>query len=540
MRWHCGAAAIWTVCALVLSACAVSPSTGGGLPSQSSQSLESPQSAESSPQRRGTASYLAAHTLSDLPFQLWVPSTEPDPAPVLAGLNGPIAAVPGRDFVLLGRTRPETDAGVLTLMEGPQAFGTGVAPSISRATVGLIGTDGEFTAWSEAAGVQEPTMLPGAAPFQSLNATGAAANGPVVVWMSVGAGGKQWSLMGWNTARGAITELASSASMTLGFTGISAQVVPGLEPPEVNEGFAYFQVAIPQNVYDAATPGMRFHEIEVTGQESPDYDVAVFRVALDSPGDSVFVGPSAQINADPEIAEGIFWVSSPSAVASDERTEAEVERFPDPQSGGRDPYGPAPELTSALDDLSLGYRGLLRRAVNEAVASADEPSLILWADSAVVRPLVGVGPAQSWAVSDVDASADYLVIALTKMSVVRGEDGAVGEGPPSWIVALDLRSGTVAAAAKSEVAVPDLFVSGDLVVWAAAADLSNASDAAVGAVTDEGASDGFVWRIGSESVYQLSSENAVVGPQVFGDTIAIRQVDAQGDAAWSFLDWRAQ
>lgn len=521
---------------LIVSGCAVSPSTGDAEASQSSQSLEIPQSDSDVTAPRGDENPLSLRGVPALPFQVWLPAQIPDPRPALAGLNGPTLAVLGRDFLHEGSTSGETDAEVFALMEGDVAFGAAVAPTVSRPTVGLFHPSGEFTAWSEVPGVQEPAMLPGSAPFQSLNATGAAASGPLVVWMSVGAGGKQWSLMAWNTHSGAIAELASSVSMTLGFTGISATVLPGLEPPEVNGRFAYFQVAIPQNVYEAATPGMRFHEIEVTGQESVDYDVAVFRVALEDPGDVVFVGPSAQIDADPQVGEGVFWVSSPTTVAGDQRTEEEVDDHAQSETS-RDPYGAAPELISSLDDLSLEYDVLADRALKEPLPAAEQPNLILWADDGSVHSLLGLGPAEEWAVSDLDASPRYLAIALTKMGVVRGEETVEGDGPPSWIIAVDLDNGEVVGAAKSEVAVPDVFISGDLVVWSAAADLSEAADGAVGEVSDEGASDAFVWRVGSESVYQLASEDAVVAPRIFGDRIAIRQADNEGQSAWAFLQW---
>lgn len=65
----------------------------------------------------------------------------------------------------------------------------------------------------------------------------------------------------------------------------------------------------------------------------------------------------------------------------------------------------------------------------------------------------------------------------------------------------------MAGLAKSEVAVPNLSVSGDLVVWGTGADLSQATSDAIGNVSAEGASDGFVWQIGSDVVFQLPSED---------------------------------
>lgn len=527
--------------ALLLSACAVSPSTvGSGSVSQSAQSLDAGPPLSQSGAERRKIERLERVEDANLPFDLWsTDGATGGPVPI-AGAEGPLLARDGKKFSTIGTTRGGSDCKVLTMVDGERAFGSGTSPSISRETVGLIDTRGDFTAWSETPGIQDPQMLPGAAPFQSLNATGAASSGSVVVWMSVGAGGKQWSLMAWDLTRGSVTELASSASMTLGFTGISATVTPGLEPPEVNGRYAYFQVAIPQNVYDAATPGMRFHEIEVTGKESPDFGVAVFRVALDAPGDVVFVGPSAQINADQGAVEGIFWATSPGASVDAAQTDATVEDFPDRQSGselsGDDNRSPTGQ-SGPLGEKDLGYRRLLEQSIKAFIPDSEQPNLVMWTDSRAIQPLLGVGPASTWAISDMDTSLDYLVVAVTKMSVVTGTPGPEIEGPPSWVIAVDLNTGAVVGAAKSEVAVPDIFVSGDLVVWGAAADLTAASAEAIGEVTETGASDGFVWRIGTDTVYQLPSENQVVGPQIAGDVIAIRQVDHNGQTGWSFLRW---
>ena len=161
----------------------------------------------------------------------------------------------------------------------------------------------------------------------------------------------------------------------------------------------------------------------------------------------------------------------------------------------------------------------------------------MWRNASVISPLLGFGPANDWVISDLEASQRYLVVALTKMSVVRGEGQSASDGPPAWLVAWDMETGRVAGLAKSEVAVPNLSVSGDLVVWGAGADLSQATSDAIGNVSAEGASDGFVWQIGSDVVFQLPSEDVVVTPQISGHTIAVRQVDSEGVSGWTFLRW---
>lgn len=51
----------------------------------------------------------------------------------------------------------------------------------------------------------------------------------------------------------------------------------------------------------------------MSGESSPDYGVAVFLSPVDLPGDVVFVGPSAQVIADPVIDRGMFWAAAPSS-----------------------------------------------------------------------------------------------------------------------------------------------------------------------------------------------------------------------------------
>lgn len=514
---------------MALGSCTVSPSTGNG--SNQGDSASDPQSSLSGPaqsadqpaqpMRQGDLPLVPAE-FDTVPFQVWSGTTVNPQDVTVAGRNGPKVARPDQQYRVLGSTSETSADEVLAMTEGGRAFGTGTSPRSSRGTVGLIDTNGNFTALEEVEGVSEPVMLPGSPPFQSLNGTGASSFGQVVVWMSVGAGGKQWSLMGWNMQTGVVTELASSAAMTLDFSGISAHLVPGLEPPELNGSYAYFEVAIPQTVYEAARPGVRFHEIHVEDSETAAYGVAMFRVALDSPGDIVFVGPSALVVADPQKPRGMFWVEGPTSPSGDTaEPEEQVE-------GGRW------HEDSGLE--SLDYQDLLEVATKEVPSPTREPSLIVWGEGEIVSPLLGFGPALQWTVSDVEVTPDYLVAALTKTEIVQGANAANASGPPAWLVAWDTATQAVVGIAKSEVAVPDLFVSDDLVVWGAAADLSAAADSAIGAVSPQGASDAFIWRIGSPDVYQIPSEDAVVGPQLSGSTIAVRQ-GRDDDTGWSFLKW---
>ena len=532
------------VSTLCLGGCAVSPSTGNATLHGYDNGVHDAQSQQSDrddyDDMRAAELPLAPKTIADVPFDVWVSEGSIPDDLVIGGADRPTRAKEGRQFHVLGSTRGKTDAQVLTLIDGGVAFGTGTSPQVSRETVGLIGTEGKFTALQEVPNVGDGSTLSGDAPFESLNATGASSWGQVVVWVAVGTGGKQWALVGWNVETGQISELATAESMTLGFTGISARMVPGLEPPKVNGGYAYFEVAIPQNVYDAATPGVRFHEIQVSGESSPDYGVAVFRVPLDSPGDVVFVGPSAQVIADPVIDRGMFWAAAPSSDIDslhDGTLRGDLEQNQSGSGLGTDNAAQSGQWDPLAGLESFNYSNLLEVAAGKQVHESKAPDLVVWRNASVISPLLGFGPANDWVISDLEASQRYLVVALTKMSVVRGEEQSSSDGPPAWLVAWDMETGRVAGLAKSEVAVPNLSVSGDMVAWGAGADLSQATSDAIGNVSVEGASDGFVWQIGSDVVFQLPSEDVVVPPQISGHTIAVRQVDSEGVSGWTFLRW---
>lgn len=541
--WRAVFAAV-AVGVVLLGGCSVSPSTGAATLHGVDEGVQAPQSEQSGQQRdediRSSALPLAPRQIAGVPFDLWVSEGGIPDDIVVGGGESPTEARAGEQYYALGSTRGKTDAQVLAMIDGGVAFGTGTSPQVSRETVGLIGTDGKFTALQDVPNVGDPALEPGGAPFQSLNATAASSQGQVVVWVAVGTGGKQWALVGWNIETGQISELATAESMTLGFTGISARMVPGLEAPTVNGAYAYFEVAIPQNVYDAATPGVRFHEIQVSGESSPDYGVAVFRVPLDSPGDVVFVGPAAQVIADPTINRGMFWTAAPGTDIDPLHTGTLSGDLEQNQSGSG--YGGESQSQSGQWDPRAGlesfnYSNLIEVAAGRRIPGSQAPDLVVWRNTSIISPLLGLGPANDWVISDLEASERYLVIAVTKMSVVSGQDDTASQSPPAWLVAWDLESGQVAGVAKSEVAVPNLSASGDMVVWGASADLLEATSDAIGNVSAEGASDGFVWQIGSDVVFQLPSEDVVVAPQISGHTIAVRQVDSEDVSGWTFLRW---
>lgn len=449
-----------------------------------------------------------------LPFTLWLPEDTVGTVAVQEVVDV-AAAVDGEDYLEGGTTRGEPIT-VLALFEDGSAFVTGRSPNYSTEIVGLL-TDGEFKPLPEL-GVEVASYLPEGTPYESLQASGAATWGPIVVWMSVGAGGKQWSLMTWNRETRVAVELASSSSMTLGFTGISARQTPDLAPPTLNGGYAYFDVTIPESLFDEAVPGVRFHELEQSESGDQSSGVATFRVPLASPGDATFVGPSAQVIPDAGYGNGLFWASSP---LTDWNTE-ELDALGVAQSG---------ESLGEVGDASwlqaLPYSQVYRLATGNEAPAKGAPTFAVWGDTDDVAPLFGFSPTDDWVLSDMAASEDFLVVSITA-SEALGSGGSSGDAPVSWLLAWDLAEEKMVAAIPSVAAVPSVSLSGDLVAW--------------GALLDPGSEGGdapphaYVWRIGSEDVYELPSEGDGYAPLLGGRTIATSQADSSG-TFWTFLTW---
>ncbi len=473
---------------------------------------------------------LRPEKVDGVPFRVWTGSGVQDLAVV--ELAETVDAEADVDYQLLGSTSGHTDAQVLTMMAGGTAFATGSTPHASRPTVGLLGTQGAFQAFADVPGVQSPQYLPEPVPFRALNATGAGSWNNIVVWAGVGSGGKQWSLMGWNASTGVVAELSSASSMTLGATGISARMVPGLKAPVVNGKYAYFEVAIPQSVYDAATPGIRFHEISAEGLESSNFGVAVFRVPLTSPGDAVFVGPSTQVAADAAHGDGMFWVSTPSSDAdsqADEDLVGDLAHNAETAQSGQETDALA---TPGLQGYS--YSQLLETATGRLRVGGGTPNLFVWRTQEAVQPLFAAGSTDEWVVTDIDASDEILAVALTRVEgLVENAEGEDVE-PEAWVLAWDLESASLVGAAQSEVPVPELFVSGDILVWSETQESIQAGGKIIAAPEVDGEASSYVWRAGDERVLRLTG---VSSPRVGGDIVAIKTAEGDSAGIWTFLRW---
>lgn len=510
-----GALALGLAATFSLAACTPSGTAFDGQAQSGSQQSGIEVSAGSVEQgSRATRFPLVAVEEEGLPFTLWLPEDTVGTVAVQDVVDV-AAAVEGEDYLEGGTTEGEPVT-VLALFDDGSAFVTGRSPNYSTEIVGVL-VDGKFEPLPEF-GVEVVTYLPEGTPYASLQASGAATWGPIVVWMSVGAGGKQWSLMSWNRETRVAVELASSSSMTLGFTGISARQTPDLAPPTLNGGYAYFDVTIPESLFDEAVPGVRFHELEQSESGDDSTGVATFRVPLTSPGDATFVGPSAQVIPDAGYGNGLFWVSSP---LTDWDT-AELDTLGVAQSGAQSGEGGDASWLQALS-----YLQVYRLATGDEPPRQGAPTFIVWGDADEVAPLFGFSPTDDWVLSDMAASEDFLVASITAAESL-GAEGSSGESPASWLLAWDLAGDEMVAAIPSVAAVPSVSLSGDLVAWGALLDPeSEGLDAPPHA---------YVWRIGSKEVYELPSEGDGYAPLLSGRTIATSQAGSSG-TYWTFLTW---
>lgn len=500
---------------------------------QSGQSAESPQShtedaAQSEAQLLQSSQIFGDGTRSaqlplepveveGLPFQMWLPKGETTVE--LATGGGVEPAKAGHQYRLLGS---EDDFTVLALFDDGTPFGTGRTATQATPAIGVLDPLDQFVP-IESSTLKAVRMLPEAAPFESLQPVRAATWGPVVVWTAVGAGGKQWSLLSWNRETSVVVELASSSSMMLDFSG--KNLMSNAQPPAVNGGHAYFEVAIPQKLFEAAKPGVRFHDLDVQGATDEEVRVATFRVPLTDPGDVMFVGPSSQIALDPEYIGGLFWSATPYGGRDHD------EDLVTPQSGEED-RGSGSDWPQAVP-----YLDLFRSAVEEKPSNGGRPTFIVWGDGRTVTPLFGFSSSDKWVTTDIAASEQHLVVAVSSVKAIEQETASKAS-TASWLIVWNLAAGEVETVVPSSVVAPSLVASEDLLVWGPSEDpledpgKDHGSKGRLGKPLDPA----FAWEIGGEAIYRLPGGTTGIGPFLAGSDIAVSDEDT-GSVSWKFLRW---
>lgn len=460
---------------------------------------------------RTTRFPLAPVEVDGVPFELWVPEAgQAEDVPLSEDLR---IARNNKEF---HRLHEESDFTVFALFDDGTPFGTKRIATQATPAVGVMDSSGEFQP-IDSTTVKGMELLPEAAPVESLQPVAASTWGPIVVWVGAGAGGKQWSVLSWNRDTSVLVELASSSSLMLDFGGVN--LVPDQKAPMVNGGYAYFEVAVPQKLFEIAKPGVRFHDLEVEEMRDEEMRGAAFRVPLTKLGDLTFVGPSGQIAPDPVYGDGLFWSSTPFS------SEFDQDRDFAPQSGGHLGEEPSEEGPNWLQALS--YPSVFRSATGDEPFQVDAPTFIVWGGEGLVAPLFGFAPAKDWIVTDLAASEEFLVASISSAQVLEGDKPARNT-PSSWLVAWDLIEQDVVGVAPTTVVAPMVSISADLVVWGPA-DLANGED-------DGEAPDGFAWRIGEEEVYELPGGAVRAGPFLGGKTIAVADSEDLLEV-WRFLDW---
>lgn len=471
---------------------------------------------------------LVERQIETLPFDLWSPEEQELDTNVL---TAQALAQQGVDFEASGDTRGEPSLAVLAMLESGVPFVRGQPLDHSTTTVGVLDEENQFLSLAETIDPEKVRFLPEASPFETLQAVSAGSAGPLVVWLSVGAGGKQWSLMGWNEESGVVQELASSASMTLSFSGVSATLVPGLEPPRTNAGYAYYEVSMPHSLFESATPGLRFQDLIDGDVDDGDAAVATFRVALDAPGVAEFVGPSAQVLPDPVDPHGLYWVTSPfsdwQGAGREDLTADEDEGNQDSEEGGdQNPRRFQGAPGDASWGQALSYSTLHAFATGHSFVEVERaPVFVVWGDEDSAEPLFGVGPADRWVVSDLAATEGFVV------AVATGEEAA-GEGLSSWLLVWDLEEESIVAAIPSPVPLPSVSASGDLVLWGGSSTENSADDSAAGET------DTYVWQRGGDEVLALSSSRDGERPLIGGERMALTRTYRGGSPYWQFITWK--